>query len=79
MTIPLSLEKTREDATGEGFVLIAPLATLPVAAMPAELTSNEARDQLGALGLSALEAQAKIDMARVAYLQQRSGRMPDLG
>ena len=79
MTTTLSLEKTREDATGEGFVLVAPLATLPVAAMPAELTSNEARDQLGALGLSALETQAMIDTARLAFLQQRSGRIPHLG
>jgi hypothetical protein len=79
MTTSLSLEKTREDATGEGFVLVAPLATLPVAAMPAELTSSEARDHLGALGLSAVEAQAMIDTARLAFLQQRSGRLPHLG
>jgi hypothetical protein len=79
MTTTLSLEKTREDATGEGFVLVAPLATLPVAAMPAELTSNEVRDQLGALGLSVLETQAMIDTARLAFLQQRSGRIPHLG
>ncbi len=79
MTPTLSLEKTREDATGEGFVLVAPLATLPVAAMPAELTSNEARQQLGVLGLSTHEAQAMIDTARLAFLRQRSVRIPHLG
>jgi hypothetical protein len=79
MTPTLSLEKTREDATGEGFVLVAHLATLPVAAMPAELTSHEARQQLGVLGLSTDEAQAMIDTARLAFLRQRSVRIPHLG
>jgi len=76
MTPTLSLEKTREDATGEGFVLVAPLAVLPVASMPPELTSSEAREHLGALGLSTAETQAMIDAARLAFLQQRSGRVP---
>jgi hypothetical protein len=77
MTV-LSLEKTREDATGEGFVLVAPLAALGVAAMPAELTGIEVRQQLAALGLSTIDAQAMIDTARLAFLQQRSRRIPHL-
>jgi hypothetical protein len=71
----LCLEKTREDATGEGFVLVAPLAAVPIAPMPAELTSREVRERLAALGIAAPDAQAMIDAARLAFLQQRSGRL----
>jgi hypothetical protein len=76
MTATISLEKTREDADGEGFVILGPRAGAPLDAIPPELTSGEVRDSLRALGLSDIVAQTMIDSARLAYLRDRSLRSP---
>ena len=76
MTATISLEKTREDANGEGFVILGAPAGAPLDAIPPELTSGEVRDFLRALGLSDIVTQTMIDSARLSYLRGRSVRSP---